>query len=1065
MRGWGARAAVIAMLVVIATAGIRAQSGGMTVRVVDGSTRKPLVGAEVRIEQDAGYLAPTVERTGDDGRVRFPVLTAVGGYRLLVQAEGFRPRSIPALRVTAGRDTEITIALLKQLEERVSVTSERPLIDLQQKRGSEVFSDEFIADLPVLGRSYQNLLTLAPGINDTDGDGNPNVLGARDRDFRVEVNGISNVDPLTGRRWGQVHFDSIESLEIVQTGAGVEFGRGDSFARIVQKQGSNEFEGVISMTYRTSKFDGDGTTTPGVASPDFEWIQPAIQLSGPIVKDRLWFRTSYERLIDEMPVVTSREFAISTRDQSLTDAQLTWQATPSDKLTLQYRNDPETIEGFGVDSRTLFEATPTLDRQAETFLWTWTRPVSPRMLIDTRLAYQRGRNETYPTDPNAIIDCDIAILDFRYERTSTCFEVNANQTSGPYNEIDDVLTRRYTARSQGTWALPGGKHQLKFGAVVEDERFDRDLRRGPTTVFRRDPPLPLVFGFPPFYPNLTGTVETTAHLPIVSDAGATGLSASLFLEEQFKPTPYATITVGVRLDREEISSRGTEPPPVVEEALEYQRRVEAILAESPFPDLSNLPRQVFTAYPDIQELIRQTEVALQANDITSLFVGSNLVQSSFYAKRLRRQDINLNNENVSLRLNAAWDPFKTGKTKVAASWGRYYNKIFLGVPLVELEPASLDVFFSVTKPRYQLPDPRAGQGVEFFPFQGPEPDNTLNPTVSTRYVDRNLRTPFQDEWSIRLEREIAPETSLRFTFLRRDFEDQFQDVDLNHQPGDFGICLGGAQALGLPVVEPAIAFDGLLVDPFTGEVYPDVPGDGDGREDDCTGLIAPGPSGIDIEQPDGRPDLYVLNPQWGEVLVVGNFNRSTYEAYILEVVRRMYRNWELIGSYTWSEALGNAEDFQQTLGNELFLNEDERGFLDFDQRHVVNVNVTRRTPLGFRFGARVRWESGLPYSLLDPTLVIFGRPPRYAGLGAVEGEFRGRYPTGQRNDQRNGSFWTVDLKLQREFQIGGTTVQVGAEVFNALDDAYVTTLDVTAGQPNRVSRFGRRWQLSTRVSF
>ena len=38
---------------------------------------------------------------------------------------------------------------------------------------------------------------------------------------------------------------------------------------------------------------------------------------------------------------------------------------------------------------------------------------------------------------------------------------------------------------------------------------------------------------------------------------------------------------------------------------------------------------------------------------------------------------------------------------------------------------------------------------------------------------------------------------------------------------------------------------------------------------------------------------------------------SDYQAYVLEVVRRQYRGWELQGSYTWSKSVGNGEDFGQ----------------------------------------------------------------------------------------------------------------------------------------------------------
>jgi hypothetical protein len=53
-------------------------------------------------------------------------------------------------------------------------------------------------DMPVAGRFYQSVLALAPGVQDPAGDGNPNVNGARERDFKTSLGGISNVDPLTG---------------------------------------------------------------------------------------------------------------------------------------------------------------------------------------------------------------------------------------------------------------------------------------------------------------------------------------------------------------------------------------------------------------------------------------------------------------------------------------------------------------------------------------------------------------------------------------------------------------------------------------------------------------------------------------------------------------------------------------------------------------------------------------------------------------------------------------------------------------------------------------------------
>ena len=48
--------------------------------------------------------------------------------------------------------------------------------------GSTAFNSEYIESLRLMGRNYQDVLTLAPGVSDVDGDGNPTIHGSRDTD-------------------------------------------------------------------------------------------------------------------------------------------------------------------------------------------------------------------------------------------------------------------------------------------------------------------------------------------------------------------------------------------------------------------------------------------------------------------------------------------------------------------------------------------------------------------------------------------------------------------------------------------------------------------------------------------------------------------------------------------------------------------------------------------------------------------------------------------------------------------------------------------------------------------
>ena len=93
---------------------------------------------------------------------------------------------------------------------------------------------------------------------------------------------MSNVDPFTGQSASLVNPNSIEAIEVVTGGASVSFGRAQGgFANIVQKQGTNEYEGVFDFFFRSSVLDGNGANDQSnLPDPEFDSIQPIDQLLG-----------------------------------------------------------------------------------------------------------------------------------------------------------------------------------------------------------------------------------------------------------------------------------------------------------------------------------------------------------------------------------------------------------------------------------------------------------------------------------------------------------------------------------------------------------------------------------------------------------------------------------------------------------------------------------------------------------------------------------------------------------------------------------------------------------------
>jgi hypothetical protein len=1068
------RSVLLGCSILFAATAAMAQVGGIDVIVTDAEDAA-LPGATVTIGHATGYVKTTSVVSDREGRVRFPVLRPGRGYRIEVSFPGFSPLRYDDVRVRVGETQTLRVKMIEEVEETVRVTAERGVVDLDQTETSTRFSDAFLADLPILDRFYQNVLTLAPGVQDADGDGNPNVHGSRTRDFQAMVGNVSNVDPLTGQWFSRVNPNSIEELEVITSGAGVEFGRAQGgFARIIQKQGSNTHEGIVEFHFQSSELDGDGANdTSDLPTPEFETFQPGFQFSGPLIRDRLWYRVSYERREREEPVNVISGIAVFTDESETRDAQLTWQVSPRNKLALQYRSDPADLLNFGISSRIPVESSLALTRDVDTWSLSWTAPYSPRILVENTLGWQDinlGESPAVAGVPNRCVPNAIQ----GFLRFAQCLDLESESVSGSYNERNEDRRQRFTLKSKATiygGRLLGGDHQFKIGFHVENERYFRELRREPSFTYEI---------IEPFSGLDFGIALVDVDVPIEDEVRATGTNWAVYAEDQFKPLSNLTITLGARVDREELQSEGRSQLDYTGELERYEEKLDYSL----FPDESFIGawEQAFTGYEAILPFRDQLAAILckdlspeQVNNCIATTSPELLVQlqEDLLAKRLAT-GLQLQNTNVSPFLSVAWDPFGTGKTAFKVAAGRHYNNIPLVVPLQELEPTRTSVEYRVNLQTFET-----------------SIEGGISPNVTVRTVNRDLRTPYQDELTLSFERELWTETSVKLTYIDRRFRDQIQDVNLNVATDDYGRCasrvyqeIASTEGLAVATIPSPGGGPGsgrFLLDPWTGEVYEDTdPGIGDGRIDDCAGITffqggtdPFGKDSIRIQRPDGLADLYIQNPFWGGVFEVGNVNEIDYEAVVLELVRRQYRSWEMTASYTYSKAEGNGEDFFQELGNDPSLRGDVRGFQSYDQRHVVKIVGSTITPWGIRFGTSVTWQSGLPYSLLFEDTSDDILPPSTAVFAAPGARLRQSYPTGQRNDQRNASYWNVDLKATKELRVGrGLDLQISFEVFNLLnDDTYlIYNPFFEAGQNvNGINeaqrRFGRRWQVGMRAAF
>ena len=90
---------------------------------------------------------------------------------------------------------------------------------------STTITSEYIDGLPVLGTDYEDVLTLAPGVSDTDGTGSPNIHGARDTNVVTLVDSAGAVGSQDRKLVDYLSVESLDEIEVVTAGAGASFSR------------------------------------------------------------------------------------------------------------------------------------------------------------------------------------------------------------------------------------------------------------------------------------------------------------------------------------------------------------------------------------------------------------------------------------------------------------------------------------------------------------------------------------------------------------------------------------------------------------------------------------------------------------------------------------------------------------------------------------------------------------------------------------------------------------------------------------------------------------------------
>src|SRR5436190_13130903 len=226
MRRRCARQIVVSVLTMVALPiVVRAQlgTGAMTgiVRYQGGAV---LPGATLTVISLSTGAVRTAVATAD-GHYAVPGL-APGDYRVDVAMSGFRPVRRERVQVTTGETVSLDFDLaIGDIAELVVVQAAAPMVPRDRSSLGSVIDHRKIVDLPLNGRSFISLASLAPGVALPPNSQLPRINGGRPRTNEYLFDGISVLQPEPG----QVAFfpivDAIQEFKIESNSPPAEFGR------------------------------------------------------------------------------------------------------------------------------------------------------------------------------------------------------------------------------------------------------------------------------------------------------------------------------------------------------------------------------------------------------------------------------------------------------------------------------------------------------------------------------------------------------------------------------------------------------------------------------------------------------------------------------------------------------------------------------------------------------------------------------------------------------------------------------------------------------------------------
>ena len=302
----GATASVLAM----ATTSAYAQEVTGTIRGdVQDDAGNPIPGATVTVTHVPSGTR-SVQTTDGSGSFSAPNLRVGGPFDITVAAPGFDSAQTTIVSIQSGQPQRVGVVLVGE-GATIEVTAGRAPSSITLATGPTTSLDaRAIAGVANVNRDIRNLAARDPLVSLDPTNGNSiSIAGQNNRFNRISVDGIAFGDPfglesggLASSR-GPIPLDAIGEFTVETAPVDIQQGGFQGGAiNTVLKSGGNDFTFTGFFTYSNDSLTGTKTRNRTVTQ-DFTSKIFGAQFTGPLIKDKLFFAVTWERVRAETPAL------------------------------------------------------------------------------------------------------------------------------------------------------------------------------------------------------------------------------------------------------------------------------------------------------------------------------------------------------------------------------------------------------------------------------------------------------------------------------------------------------------------------------------------------------------------------------------------------------------------------------------------------------------------------------------------------------------------------------------------------------------------------------------------